>query len=95
MAKKIITIQLEIELDENEIGKPLHIWAYQFINRLGYEYDVKSFKYNDEAKVVIANKKELSEIPLKEHDSMKPFDRKKHDEAQKVELKKRKLKTNV
>lgn len=81
MAKKIVTIQLDIEIDEEAIGKPVHIWAYQFFNRLGYEYVVKAVKYMSEPKKVIATMQDLVDLPLKAHDSMKPFDRKVHNES--------------
>lgn len=84
MAKKIVSVALEIEIDEEAIGKPAHIWAYHFFTRLGFEYVIKSVKYMAEAKKVITSQQDLIDLPLKAHDSMKPFDRKKVDEENKV-----------
>lgn len=87
MAKKIVSVALEIEIDEEAVGKPAHIWAYHFFTRLGYEYPIKSVKYGSEPKQVINSPEDLTKIELRYHDSMKKFDRKKVDEdAKKIKV---------
>lgn len=64
MAKQDITVQFTIALDEEELGKPLNIWLYQFLNRLGYEHEIKDVVVNGESGEV-KNSEDLKHMPLK------------------------------
>ncbi len=70
MAKQEITFSVTVEIDEEVENKPARIWLYQFLNRLGYELNVKSVTYKNKT-VKIKNKKELVDLPLKKEDKIK------------------------
>lgn len=65
MAKRLLTIELEIEDTDLNYNMPFNTWLFQFLNRLGYEHKVKSFSLDGKKKSMIANH-ELKALPLRE-----------------------------
>lgn len=53
--KRLLTIQLEIDDQDLDRDVPFDIWLFQFLNRLGYNFKVKSFTVDGVNKVLKQN----------------------------------------
>ena len=70
MAKIPIRVTLEIEIDTDEIApKTPHVWLYQFINRLNYEYPVKMVEYKGTRRT-FTKREDIKNLALKRRDEI-------------------------
>jgi len=74
MAKQDITIKLTFEYDplENK-GTSANTFLYQFLNRLDYEYPIKSIEYGGK-NLIIGKDNKVKDLPLKKVDSIDKAD---------------------
>lgn len=61
--KKEITVTFKVE--ESELDRPLRVWLYQFLNRIGYEHEVVAVSYNGKRKT-FSQQTELKNLKLRE-----------------------------